>query len=114
MIPIYTFTTALADAVQLDRDYYDLQPDEIYNLGAQSHVRVSFDIPDMPGNRCWSCAYFWKPFERISGKDAVITKHHLLGCMVEYRRFPGGNDTIFGLVLPYACTRKYASSLVNG
>jgi GDPmannose 4,6-dehydratase len=25
---------------------YDLQPDEIYNLGAQSHVRVSFDIPE--------------------------------------------------------------------
>jgi GDPmannose 4,6-dehydratase len=25
---------------------YDLQPDEVYNLGAQSHVRVSFDIPE--------------------------------------------------------------------
>ena len=25
---------------------YDIQPDEIYNLGAQSHVRVSFDIPE--------------------------------------------------------------------
>ena len=25
---------------------YELQPDEIYNLGAQSHVRVSFDIPE--------------------------------------------------------------------
>jgi GDPmannose 4,6-dehydratase len=25
---------------------YELQPDEVYNLGAQSHVRVSFDIPE--------------------------------------------------------------------
>ena len=29
---------------------YDLQPDEIYNLGAQSHVRVSFDIPEYTGD----------------------------------------------------------------
>jgi GDPmannose 4,6-dehydratase len=29
---------------------HDLQPDEIYHLGAQSHVRVSFDIPEYTGN----------------------------------------------------------------
>ena len=29
---------------------YDIQPDEIYNLGAQSHVRVSFDIPEYTGD----------------------------------------------------------------
>ena len=36
----------LADSVQLVKLLYELQPDEIYNLGAQSHVRVSFDIPE--------------------------------------------------------------------
>jgi GDPmannose 4,6-dehydratase len=36
----------LADPVALTRLIYTLQPDEIYNLGAQSHVRVSFDIPE--------------------------------------------------------------------
>ncbi len=36
----------LADSVQLVKLLYKLQPDEIYNLGAQSHVRVSFDIPE--------------------------------------------------------------------
>jgi GDPmannose 4,6-dehydratase len=36
----------LADSVQLVKLLYALQPDEIYNLGAQSHVRVSFDIPE--------------------------------------------------------------------
>jgi GDPmannose 4,6-dehydratase len=35
----------LADPVALTRILYKLQPDEIYHLGAQSHVRVSFDIP---------------------------------------------------------------------
>ena len=29
---------------------YDIQPDEIYNLGAQSHVRVSFDMPEYTGD----------------------------------------------------------------
>jgi GDPmannose 4,6-dehydratase len=36
----------LADPVALTRLIYELQPHEIYNLGAQSHVRVSFDIPE--------------------------------------------------------------------
>jgi GDPmannose 4,6-dehydratase len=36
----------LADSVHLVKLLYELQPDEIYNLGAQSHVRVSFDIPE--------------------------------------------------------------------
>ena len=36
----------LSDAVSLVKMIYDIQPEEIYNLGAQSHVRVSFDIPE--------------------------------------------------------------------
>ena len=36
----------LADSSRLVRLVYELQPDEIYNLGAQSHVRASFDIPE--------------------------------------------------------------------
>ncbi|HEU4737151.1 MAG TPA: GDP-mannose 4,6-dehydratase [Solirubrobacterales bacterium] len=36
----------LSDPVALTRLIYELQPHEIYNLGAQSHVRVSFDIPE--------------------------------------------------------------------
>jgi GDPmannose 4,6-dehydratase len=36
----------LSDSVALTKLLYELQPDEIYHLGAQSHVRVSFDIPE--------------------------------------------------------------------
>jgi GDPmannose 4,6-dehydratase len=36
----------LSDSVSLTKMLYELQPDEVYNLGAQSHVRVSFDIPE--------------------------------------------------------------------
>ncbi len=36
----------LSDSVALVKLLYQLKPDEIYHLGAQSHVRVSFDIPE--------------------------------------------------------------------
>jgi GDPmannose 4,6-dehydratase len=36
----------LSDSVNLVKQLYELKPDEIYHLGAQSHVRVSFDIPE--------------------------------------------------------------------
>lgn len=40
----------LADAVRLTKLLYELKPDEVYHLGAQSHVRVSFDIPEYTGD----------------------------------------------------------------
>jgi len=39
----------LNDASSMNRIIRDVAPDEIYNLGAQSHVRVSFDIPEYTG-----------------------------------------------------------------
>ena len=40
----------LADAMNLTRIIEECQPDEIYNLGAMSHVKVSFDSPEYVGN----------------------------------------------------------------
>jgi GDPmannose 4,6-dehydratase len=40
----------LNDASSLNKILRDVQPDEIYNLGGQSHVRVSFDIPEYTGD----------------------------------------------------------------
>lgn len=40
----------IADSTNLIKLLYQLQPDEIYHLGAQSHVRVSFDIPEYTGD----------------------------------------------------------------
>ena len=39
----------LNDGSSLNRILRDIEPDEIYNLGAQSHVRVSFDVPEYTG-----------------------------------------------------------------
>src|SRR5271170_3415412 len=40
----------LCDSLSLMKLMHDLQPDEVYHLGAQSHVRVSFDVPEYTGD----------------------------------------------------------------
>ena len=40
----------LSDSSQITNIVYNIQPQEIYHLGAQSHVRVSFDMPEYTGN----------------------------------------------------------------
>jgi len=40
----------LTDAGRLSAMMYQIEPDEVYHLGAQSHVRVSFDVPEYTGD----------------------------------------------------------------
>ena len=40
----------LTDASSLNHVLREVQPDEVYNLGAQSHVKISFDIPEYTGD----------------------------------------------------------------
>ena len=40
----------LANAEQLTNLVYNIEPDEVYHLGAQSHVQVSFDMPEYTGD----------------------------------------------------------------
>ncbi len=42
---IHVYYGDLLDQSSIERLLDDIQPDEIYNIGAQSHVRISFDIP---------------------------------------------------------------------
>jgi GDPmannose 4,6-dehydratase len=44
-LPVKTYYGDLSDQSSLERLLTEIQPDEIYNLAAQSHVMVSFDIP---------------------------------------------------------------------
>ena len=40
----------LANAEQLTNLVYNIEPDEVYHLGAQSHVQVSFEMPEYTGD----------------------------------------------------------------
>ncbi len=47
---LYLHYGDLNDGGQLSNLVYNIHPDEIYHLGAQSHVRVSFDMPEFTGD----------------------------------------------------------------
>jgi GDPmannose 4,6-dehydratase len=49
-LPFHLHYVDLTDATNLIRIIQDVQPDEIYNLGAQSHVQVSFETPEYTAN----------------------------------------------------------------
>ena len=46
---LYTYHGDLADSSNLHRLINEIKPNEIYNLGAQSHVAVSFEVPEYTG-----------------------------------------------------------------
>src|SRR6187399_2043252 len=100
----------LTDAVALVKLLYDLKPDEIYNLGAQSHVRVSFDIPESTGD--------------IDGLGAlrILEAVRETGLVDKVRFYQASSSEMFGKVQevpqtektpfwprsPYACAKVYA------
>jgi GDPmannose 4,6-dehydratase len=45
-VQLFLHHADLTESSRLVRLVYELQPDEVYHLGAQSHVRVSFDVPE--------------------------------------------------------------------
>ncbi|HKJ33356.1 MAG TPA: GDP-mannose 4,6-dehydratase [Balneolales bacterium] len=49
-LPFYMYYGDLTDATNLIRIIQEVQPDEIYNLAAQSHVQVSFETPEYTAN----------------------------------------------------------------
>ena len=107
---LYLHYGDLADAVQLVKLLYELQPDEIYNLGAQSHVRVSFDIPEYTGD--------------VTGLAAVRILEAIreAGLVKKVRYYQASSSEMYGKVQevpqvettpvwprsPYACAKVYA------
>ncbi len=49
-VPFYLHYGDVTDATNLIRIVQETQPDEIYNLAAQSHVQVSFETPEYTAN----------------------------------------------------------------
>ena len=47
---LFLYYGDLSDSEQISNLIYNIKPDEVYHLGAQSHVRVSFDVPEYTGN----------------------------------------------------------------
>ncbi|MDQ8186303.1 GDP-mannose 4,6-dehydratase [Pelagicoccus sp. SDUM812002] len=100
----------LADSVQMVKLLYDLQPDEIYNLGAQSHVRVSFDVPEYTGDVVGTGAV--RILEAIrEAKLVKKTKYYQASSSEMFgkvQEVPQTETTPFWPRSPYGCAKMYA------
>ncbi|NEP47762.1 MAG: GDP-mannose 4,6-dehydratase [Moorea sp. SIO3C2] len=102
----------LTDGLTLQRILEDVQPIEVYNLGAQSHVRVSFDSPEYTVDATG--------IGTLRLLEAV--RHYQQRIGSEVRFYQAGSSEMFGLVQavpqsettpfyprsPYACAKVYA------
>ncbi len=100
----------LSDSGNLIRLVHDIQPDEIYNLGAMSHVQVSFSMPEYTAN-----------VDGI-GATRLLDAIRLLGLTHKTRYYQASTSELFGLVRevpqtentpfhprsPYAAAKLYA------
>jgi GDPmannose 4,6-dehydratase len=97
----------LTDQSSISKVVYDLRPDEIYNLGAQSHVRVSFDIPENTGDVTGLGALRVFEAARIVGAKAKIyqaSSSEMFGASPP----PQNEDTPFKPISPYSVAKLYA------
>lgn len=100
----------LSDSTNLIRIIQEVQPDEIYNLGAMSHVKVSFDTPEYTANA-----------DGI-GTLRILEAVRLLGLTKKTRIYQASTSELYGLVQevpqsertpfyprsPYAVAKMYA------
>ena len=97
----------LSDSMNITRIIQECQPDEIYNLGAMSHVKVSFDVPEYTANT-----------DGI-GTLRILEAIRLLGMKDHTRIYQASTSELYGLVRevpqtentpfyprsPYACCK---------
>ncbi|MDY0906062.1 GDP-mannose 4,6-dehydratase [Pedobacter sp. CFBP9032] len=100
----------LTDSTNLIRIIQQVQPDEIYNLGAMSHVQVSFDVPEYTANA-----------DGI-GTLRILEAIRILGLQKKTRIYQASTSELYGLVQavpqsettpfyprsPYAVAKMYA------
>ena len=97
----------LNDASSLNKIIRTIAPDEIYNLGAQSHVRVSFDVPEYTGEV--TALGTVRLLEAIR-ETGVETKFYQASSseMFGNAKSPQSENTPFEPCSPYAAAKLYA------
>lgn len=102
----------LSDGSNLNRILDKIKPDEIYNLGAQSHVRTSFEMPVYTGD--------------VDGLGTLRLLDAIRDCGDKIKFYQAGSSEMFGKILenpqkettpfyprsPYGCAKVYAHHLV--
>lgn len=97
----------LTDSTALVNLIRNVEPDEVYNLGAQSHVRVSFDLPDYTAEATGVGAVRMLEALRASGatpKFYQASSSEMFGASPP----PQNEDTKFHPRSPYGCAKLFA------
>jgi len=103
----------ITDTLSIDQIMMEVKPDEIYHLGAQSHVRVSFDVP---GYTCQTDAFGTLNMLEAMRKHAPKAKLYnaatseLFGKVLE---IPQKETTPFNPRSPYGVAKLYAYHIVK-
>jgi len=100
----------LCDGSALTNLLYKIAPDEIYNLGAQSHVRVSFDVPEYTGDVCGLGTARLLEAIRNSGLAKTARYYQAASSEMfgEVQQVPQTEQTPFWPRSPYGCAKVYA------
>jgi len=101
----------LSDTGNIRKLIFDIQPDEVYNLGAMSHVRVSFDTPeytaDITGLGALRILEAIKDFEKSHDKKIRFyqaSSSEMFGSTPP----PQSEKTLFHPRSPYGCAKAFA------
>ena len=98
----------LSDSSNINRLLEKIQPDEIYNLGAQSHVKVSFDLPEYTADvTALGALRILDAIRKIGGKTKFYqaSSSEMFGKATET---PIKETTPFYPRSPYGCAKVYA------
>jgi GDPmannose 4,6-dehydratase len=102
----------LTDSEQVSSILYNIKPDEVYSLGAQSHVKVSFEIPEYTGNvTALGTLRILEAIRRSGSKTRLY--HASSSEMFGSAPSPQSEATEFRPRSPYACAKVYAHWIVR-
>lgn len=105
----------LLDQTSIEKALTDIRPDEIYNLGAQSHVRISYDIPQFTvQTNSIGVVNILEAYKRIcpDAKFYQASSSEMFGLSVDddlYQR----ETTSMNPVSPYGCSKVFAYNMVR-
>lgn len=105
----------LSDQGSLERLLEEIQPDEIYNIAAQSHVRVSFDIPQYTvQTNALGVLNILEAYKRTcpTAKFYQASSSEMFGLTVEDDGFQR-ETSIMNPVSPYGCSKVFGYNIVR-